>query len=98
MHGPWLKMLQNVGVQGSPRSTLHGACENGVGSNCRRWRACDGSASAATTTMAITERSRRHSMTETLATRPARFEMTCPHGAIKIDAVHIRRSRQRKNV
>jgi imidazolonepropionase-like amidohydrolase len=38
-----LNTLQVDGVHGSPDSTLHGACENGVASMCRRSRALEGS-------------------------------------------------------
>src|SRR5580692_184902 len=31
MQGPRPNTLQNDGVHGRPRSTLHGACENGMG-------------------------------------------------------------------
>jgi hypothetical protein len=74
MHGPWLKTLQNDGVHGSPLSTLHGACANGVASIGCRCRAADDSANAATTTTAIKGRSKRRNMTVTFATRPARLK------------------------
>jgi hypothetical protein len=65
-----LNTLQKDGVQGSPARTLHGECEKGSGSNCRRSRALDGP-NAATATIAIKGKSMRRNMTVTFATHPA---------------------------
>src|SRR3981081_2004427 len=93
MHGPWLKTLQNDGVHGSPLSTLHGACANGVASIGGRARAADESANAAMAITAINGNSKRRNMTRDLCNTPRPTEMMDRHGVIKIRAVHIRTSK-----
>src|ERR1700710_1085189 len=67
MHGPWLNTLQNDGVHGSPDSTLHGACANGVASIwCRRSRASAELASAALVAT-MRHRTTRRSMKPSMA-------------------------------
>jgi hypothetical protein len=71
-------------VQGRPSSTLHGACENGVASICRRGRA---SAAPVAMNMPIRQMAIRQSMGEPSNTglvnlMPALVE-------IKPDCVHI---------
>jgi hypothetical protein len=66
-----LKTLQKDGVQGRPSSTLHGACENGVASICRRGRA---SAAPVAMNMPIRQMAIRQSMGRTLEYRSGELD------------------------